>query len=92
VPGRRAAGVQELDLAPVVVEQRREAPADAEVDPRAVVLRVDPVHVVALLVGDHLEGQLVVVAQEGRPLAPSGIAGVCFRMSTIGKRSSICTP
>ena len=30
--------------------------------------RVRPVHVVALLVGHHLEGQLVVVAEEQRPL------------------------
>ena len=35
-------------------------------------LGVDAVHVVALLVGDHLERQLVVVAQERRPLAVLG--------------------
>ena len=34
--------------------------------------RVRAVHVVALVVGDHLERQLVVVAQEQRPLAVGG--------------------
>ena len=60
--------VHELDLVPPVVEQRREAPADAEVEPHPRVLRVLAVHVVALVVGDHLERQLVVVAQEEPPL------------------------
>ena len=35
-------------------------------------LGVDAVHVVALLVGDHFQRQLVVVAQEQRPLADFG--------------------
>ena len=34
--------------------------------------RVDAVHVVALFVGDHLQRQLVMVAQEQRPLAVFG--------------------
>ena len=50
-------------------EQRRQAAADAEIDPRARIVRIDAVHVVALLVGHHLQRELVVVAQEGRPLA-----------------------
>ena len=73
MPGRREEqAVHQLDLPPVVAEQRRQAPADAEVDPRPRVAGVDPVHVVALLVGDHLQGQLVVVAQEDGPLAALG--------------------
>ncbi len=43
-----------------------------EVDAGLRVRAVDPVHVVALLVGDHLQRQLVVVAQEHRPLAGLG--------------------
>ena len=41
--------------------------------------------VVALLLGHHLEGQLVVVAQEDGPLARSaGASGVWARISVIG--------
>ena len=36
------------------------------------IARVGAVHVVALLVGHHLQGELVVVAQEQRPLAVRG--------------------
>ena len=45
---------------------------------------VDAIHEVALAVGHHLERQLVVVAQEDRPLAVSGIGGVWRMMSMIG--------
>ena len=61
--------VHQLDAAAVVPQQRRQPAADAEVDPRLRVRGVDAVHVVALLVGDHLQRQLVVVAQEDGPLA-----------------------
>ena len=64
--------VQELHLAAVVADQRREPPADAEVDAHRGLVRVGAVHVVALLVGHHLQRQLVVVAQEQRPLAVVG--------------------
>ena len=56
----------------VVVEQRRQPAADADVGLHAGVLGVLAPHVVAVLVGDHLEGQLVVVAQEDAPLAVVG--------------------
>ena len=47
------------------------------------------VHVVALFVGDHLQRQLVVVAQEDAPLALSAeISGVWAMISTIGVRTS----
>jgi hypothetical protein len=64
--------VHELHLVAPVVEQRRQAPADPHVDLHPRVLGVLRVHVVAFLVGDHLEGQLVVVAQEEAPLAVLG--------------------
>ena len=61
--------VQQLDLVAARVQQRRQPPADADVDLHPRVLGVLRVHVVAFLVGDHLERQLVVVAQEQAPLA-----------------------
>ena len=61
--------VDKLHAAAAALHERREAAADAQVDARLAVLGVDPVHVVALLVGDHFERQLVVVAQEHGPLA-----------------------
>ena len=63
---------EQLELVAVVVEQRRQPAADADVGLHAGVLGVLAPHVVALLVGDHLEGQLVVVAQEDAPLAVVG--------------------
>ena len=64
--------VHQLDAPAAVVHQRRQPAADAQVDPHARVRRVLAVHVVALLVGHHLQRQLVVVAQEDGPLAVVG--------------------
>jgi hypothetical protein len=50
-------------------KQRGETSPDADVHPGLGVLRVGAVHVVPLLVGDHLERELVVIAQEQCPLA-----------------------
>ena len=36
------------------------------------IVRVDAIHVIALLVGHHLERELVMVAQENGPLAILG--------------------
>ena len=64
--------MHQLDLVAPAVEQRGEPAADADVDLHPRVLGVLRVHVVALLVGDHLERQLVVVAEEQAPLAVVG--------------------
>ncbi len=73
VPGKlKQQRVEQLDAAAVVIDQRGEAAADADVDAHARVGRVGVVHVVALVVGDHLEGELVVVAKEEPPLAVVG--------------------
>ena len=64
--------VQQFDLAAVVAQQGRQTAADADVDAHARILGVYPVHVVPLLVGHHLQGQLVVIAQKHRPLAAVG--------------------
>ena len=53
-------------------EQRREAAADAEIDARRRIVRVNAPHVIALLVGHHFERELVVIAQKHRPLAIVG--------------------
>ncbi len=66
---------EQLDLVAVVVEQRRQAAADADVRPHPGVLGVLGVHVVALFVGHHLERELVVVTQEDAPLAVLGDLG-----------------
>ena len=61
--------VHQFDLVAVVVHQRRQAAADADIDAHARIDGVHAVHVVALAAGDHLQRQFVVVAQEDRPLA-----------------------
>ena len=61
--------VHQLDAAAAVLHQRRETSADAEIEPHLRVGGVLRVHVVALFVGHHLQRQLVMVAQEDRPLA-----------------------
>ena len=76
VPGsENSSELQQLDAAAAVLDQRREPAADADVDPHPRVGGVGLVHVVALFVGDHLERQLVVVAQEEAPLAVLGDVG-----------------
>ena len=69
---RQQQAVHQLDAVDVVAEQRREPAADADVDAHARLLRVHPVHVVALAIGHHLQRQLVVIAQEDGPLAVLG--------------------
>ncbi len=64
--------VQQLGLPAVALDEREQPAADPDVATHPRVGRVLLVHVVALLVGDHLQGQLVVVAQEDAPLAAVG--------------------
>ena len=52
----------------VIFHQGRQAPADAEIDARPDVGGVRGVHVIALFAGHHLQRQLIVIAQEYRPL------------------------
>ena len=66
---RQQQRIHQLDLAPVVVHQRRQPPADADIDARARIVGVGRPQIVALDVGDHFQRQFVVVAQEQRPLA-----------------------
>ncbi|VCU07348.1 hypothetical protein RHODGE_RHODGE_00450 [Rhodoplanes serenus] len=61
--------VHQLDLAAIVVHQRRQAAPDAEIDAGARIGRIGRPQIVALGVGHHFQRQLVVIAQEQRPLA-----------------------
>ena len=61
--------VQQLYAGPVVLHEGRQAAPDAEVYAGARVVGVDLVHVVPLAVGDHLQGEFVVVAEKDAPLA-----------------------
>ena len=72
---RQQQPVEELGDTAVVVDEGGQAPANAEVLAHPRVSGVLGVHVVALLVGHHLQGELVVVAQEDPPLAPVGDLG-----------------
>ena len=66
---RQQQAVEQLHAASVALHQGRQATPNAQVDPRPAVGGVVVPEVVTLLVGDHLERQLIVVAQEDRPLA-----------------------
>ena len=63
---------QQLDPFPVVADQRRQTAADAQIQAAPVDMGVHAVHVIALLVGHHFQGQFIVIAQEQRPLGGLG--------------------
>ena len=69
---RQQQTVEQLDAPAITLHQRRQAAADPQVDARPAVGRIVVPQVVALLLGNHLQGQLVMVAQEDRPLAVVG--------------------
>jgi len=60
--------VHQLDAPAVVVEQRCQPPPNAQVDAHRQLGGVGAQHQVALLVRHHLQRELVVIAQEDRPL------------------------
>ena len=66
---RQQQRVHQFDLAPVIVHQRRQPAANADIDARARIVGVGRPQIVALDVGDHFQRQFVMVAQEQRPLA-----------------------
>ncbi len=66
---REQQAVHQFDAAAVIVHEGRQAAPDSDVDAHLRIGAVGQVHVVPLFVGDHLQGQLVVVAQEQAPLA-----------------------
>ena len=68
---REQQAVHQFDRPPIVLQQRGQPAADAQIDPRLRIAGVDAKHVVALFVGHHLERQLVVVAQEDEPTGSS---------------------
>src|ERR1700730_12374301 len=75
---REQQGMNQLQFPSIITEQRSQSPANSEIDPRTRISSIDPVHVVALFLGDHLESQLVVVTQEDGPLTIIGNGGGLF--------------
>ena len=76
-------GFHQFDAAAVISQERRQAAANSQIDAGLGILGVNPVHVIPLLVGHHLQGKLVVVPQEEGPLADcresAGSAAGCRR-------------
>ena len=64
--------IQQLDAASIVVDQRSEPAPNADIDAHARIGRIGKIHVVALVVGHHLQRQLIVIAQKESPLAVVG--------------------
>ena len=69
---RHEEGVKELNLAVIIAQQGCQASRDAHVGTHLIIGQVVLVHEGALVLIDHLQRQLVVVAQEGSPLAALG--------------------
>ncbi len=61
--------VHEIDLAPVILHEGSEPASDPDIEAHPWILGIGGPEIVALLVADHLQGQLVVVAKENGPLA-----------------------
>ena len=66
---RKQQGVHYFNPCAIVAKQRSQPPANTKVNARPLIRRIDPIHVVALFIGHHLERKLVVVAKEHGPLA-----------------------
>ena len=64
--------VEQLDTSPVVLEKRRQASSDADVELHSGILSIRVVHEVPLGIGAHLERELVMVPEEQAPLAVLG--------------------
>src|SRR6185437_16453156 len=71
--------VHQFDPRAVVIEKWSKTPPDPKIDAAALIARVHAVHVIALFVGNHFEGQLVVVAQEQSPLAVLRYGGIAAK-------------
>ena len=66
---RQQQAVHQFDTAPVPLQERCKTTPYAQVDARPPIRRVSAPKIVALRIGHHFERELVVVAQEDRPLA-----------------------
>ncbi|MGF6748239.1 hypothetical protein OKW36_003875 [Paraburkholderia sp. MM5482-R1] len=69
---RQQQRVDQLDAAAVALHQRRETAANAEIQTCAAIARIGVPQIVTLGISDHFERQLVVIAQEDRPLVRFG--------------------
>ena len=66
--------LEQLNTQSAILHQRRQPSANADIDSHARIGAVGQVHVVAFFVANHLEGQLVVIAQKQAPLTAVGYA------------------
>src|SRR5438552_18781421 len=69
---REQQGIKQLDFATAVCQQWSKTPTDSKIYASVGVGSVNAVHVVAFLVGDQFQGQLVMVAKKHRPLTLFG--------------------
>ncbi len=74
----------------MIPEQRCKPPSNTQIDPHSRILRIGAIHIIALLVGHHLESQFVVITQKQCPLT----GRIDFRRlrPDIGKGKSILHP
>ena len=72
MPGSEKRRPKKLDAPRAVADERCQTPADTEIEPRLRVHAVRQVHVIALVVSHHLEGELVMISKKKRPLAAVG--------------------
>ena len=61
---REKQAMEQLHLAPIIAQQRREPAADAEIDARARIVGVNFIHVIPVFIRDHFQCQLVMIAEE----------------------------
>ncbi len=69
----------------MIAQKGSEAASDSQVDPCLWVVGIHSVHVVPLLVRHHLQGQLVVIAQEKCPVTRLGDHGCLVKHIDDGK-------
>ncbi len=72
---RQQQAFHEFDTTPITFQQRRQAPPYAQVDARLAICGVDLPQIVTLAARNHLKRELIMVAQEDRPLAVLGNFG-----------------
>ena len=69
---RKQQAVEQFDPAAITLDQRCQSAANTQVDPCPAIRGVIIPQVITLAVGDHFQRQLIVVAQEYRPLTALG--------------------
>ena len=66
---RKQQAVHQLNLFPVIPQERGQTAPDSQIDPGLLIMGKDAVHVIPLFIRHHFQGELVVIAQKESPLA-----------------------